>query len=109
MTLITILMVPLVVLGVVAFALIIAFGYQVSRVTAELDAKKQQESTAPPPAEDEAAAADGSGAAEPVPEAPIAPEESPAPAPEAGASAGCADASPPAGEEGAGPDLPRDR
>ena len=93
MTLITILVVPLVVLGVVAFALIIAFGYQVSRVTAELEAKKQQESGALPPAEDEAAAADDGGAAEPVPEAP----------------AGCADASPPAGEEGAGPDLPRDR
>lgn len=69
MTLIIILVVPLVVLGVVAFVLVIAFGHQVSRVTAELEAKKQQRNGAPPPAP------------EPEHEAPIRPEESPTPAP----------------------------
>ena len=47
MTLIAILVAPLIILGVVAFALIIAFVHRVSRVTAELEAKKRPPAPAP--------------------------------------------------------------
>ncbi len=45
LTLIVILMVPMVILGVVAFALIIAYLNNVARVTAELEARKKQGET----------------------------------------------------------------
>ena len=48
LTLIAILVAPMVILGVVAFALILAYVHRVSRVTAELEAKRKRPSESKP-------------------------------------------------------------
>lgn len=69
MTLIAILVAPMILLGVVAFALIVAYMHRVSRVTAELEAKKRPGGGAPaqaggPPTADDGVEADGASAPE---------------------------------------------
>jgi hypothetical protein len=48
LTLVAILVAPMIMLGAVAFVLILAYVHRVSRVTADLEAKKKAEDSPPP-------------------------------------------------------------